>query len=282
MKERESGEPYPYAKPKTFEFLKAAIADGAHIELPYGLSEDEWVRRKNITGIYLSCDITKDELGKIYGLSRQRVDQIVAKTIVQLWENSGAYTRGTFPREMESGNPNSKHRLGIGRKKTFILMSSIKEGLDDKAIIERTGLNPDLVRQVIRRAGRNDLITTASAISKRAISALRVLPFEKYEERQEAIDQLGRGYLYRNKELFASLSEMAVLFGRKVQGARLAVVDAFVLELKGMCVPVGIMHERLEKANKERRYLFVWRGDYQRIKDKLSSKDSGETPGPSA
>ncbi len=93
--------PYPYAQPKTFAFIKEAVAEGAHLIVPkrlmrYSDAEDVWIKERNIAGIYFSSGATIYDIGEMYRLSGERVSQIVERFTKYLWLNSSLDIRAKY------------------------------------------------------------------------------------------------------------------------------------------------------------------------------------------
>lgn len=143
MERRETtSEPYPYAQPKTHEFLLEAIREGAHKKTPadirieakgiynsgkiaqikgiylpedfskQDLAEALWIRMRNIAGARFTSPVSLEELGAQYGFvngsfpSRDRPRQIVEKFIHNLWKNSSPELQEKFPvADLSPGRP---------------------------------------------------------------------------------------------------------------------------------------------------------------------------------
>jgi len=130
--EREVGAdaPYPYAKPKTFQFLKAAIAEGAHLETPKYIGDKGWAKTRNIAGIYFSTELTFEEIGEMYGYTgkykRAGPRYQVNKFLDLIWENSTPLLRALVPRwELSSRKPSTS---GAGKEiwKELELLDPVK------------------------------------------------------------------------------------------------------------------------------------------------------------
>lgn len=83
--------------PQIRQFLMQVLAEGAHLQKPTNISIDEWVRQRNITGLYFSTIASLENLGSIYNLSRERVRQIIAKTLTDLHLSLPDPLRQQFP-----------------------------------------------------------------------------------------------------------------------------------------------------------------------------------------
>ena len=73
---------------KTQVFLRTALAEGAHLKIPFWIarggyigyiSEEVWVRQKNIIGVYFGSPASLEDIGRIYGVTRERISQLIEK-----------------------------------------------------------------------------------------------------------------------------------------------------------------------------------------------------------
>lgn len=268
-----SSEPYPYADKNTFEFLQAVVRDGTQNTIPMYVSEEGWIRNKNITGIYFSCNITQGELADMYGLTRQRIYQIISKTLLHFWENSIGSDQMQFPIDsLSTENPAIKHRInGISRADQIRLESLISSGVDDEEVANKFGVSLDCVRQTMRRMGKREQITSNVEANKRTLERLETLPVENYEERQKVMDQVTRHCYNLNRESFATISDVAAILGQKKPVGRSANADKFVIGLKDMGIPVGaVVGSKLKGSGaiKERRQFIIHKKDFLSLKKK--------------
>lgn len=95
-------EAYPYAHLIVFQFLKTAIAEGAHLKIPdrlekYENGEARWVRERNIAGTYFSSWATFDEIGKQYNTTREAIRLSLNRFLGDLWRNCSEETKVVFP-----------------------------------------------------------------------------------------------------------------------------------------------------------------------------------------
>lgn len=96
---------------RTIAFLKTAIAEDAHLRKPKRITEESWVRTRNIIGVYFGSPITEERLGKGYGylfpkhgleegendITRESIRQLVKRGICYLWQNCSKETQASFP-----------------------------------------------------------------------------------------------------------------------------------------------------------------------------------------
>lgn len=79
-------------------FLKEAILEGAHLKTPPGLSEDQWIRQRNIGGAYHgSPSATLKDVGERYGITEERVRQISYAFLTNLWNNVSKEKKDRHP-----------------------------------------------------------------------------------------------------------------------------------------------------------------------------------------
>lgn len=149
-----------YAHPKTHEFLKAAMADGAHQKNPPGVPEAAWVRQRNMVGSYYAFPATLEKLGDVHGgITRERVRNIIIQGVRHLWQNSSGKTRRRFPfSEIKIGKPPRPKPLSQYSKDSKVIQAArLKgEGKGVEEIKAQLGLSAsDLshIRQTLAREG---------------------------------------------------------------------------------------------------------------------------------
>ena len=76
LREALSGVNFTFIDPYSREFLKLAFAEGVHLITPPGMNPERWIRDRNIFGNYILSHATLDEVGQMYGISKERVRQI--------------------------------------------------------------------------------------------------------------------------------------------------------------------------------------------------------------
>lgn len=130
--------------PKTYNFLTAAIAEGAHRISPDPRYAEAWVRQRIFIFSYYGTSATLEQLAGIYGLkSRERVSQILEAGITRLWRNCSPELQQLFPlKKIPKGKPMSSSlgshlRLSAVRGgKTVMILKGLQEGKSVKEIAD--------------------------------------------------------------------------------------------------------------------------------------------------
>ncbi len=101
-----------HAWPVTHAFLRAAVEEGAHLIVPKVLGkfpdgEARWIRKRNIAGIYFGSKASKEDIGRMFGYSRNSTSnepnlrsgpQEHIKTFIKLlWGNCSEELQRAFP-----------------------------------------------------------------------------------------------------------------------------------------------------------------------------------------
>ncbi|KKS83880.1 MAG: hypothetical protein UV59_C0030G0008 [Candidatus Gottesmanbacteria bacterium GW2011_GWA1_43_11] len=259
--------PYPYAQPRTFEFLKDAIAEGAHLKVPktlarYPDAEDAWVKQRNIAGTYFTCVATIYDIGETYGYaSGASPSLIIRKFIKHLWQNSSIDIRAKYPlREIQIQKPQTKRSMlkrstsrgGILQKVDVL----IAEGKTVGEIVKSVGRPRVTVNSAIRMLGREDLIGDAREKNRKLVEEVRHLP-DDFEKRQAIIDKAGRRFIQRYPWHFMSVTDTLRHFGmQRRKGKNL---DAIEKELKGRGIAV-----RLIEGQPGKRSFYIFREDMEK------------------
>lgn len=139
LREALSGVNFTFIDPSSREFLKQAFAEGTHLITPPRTSPERWIINRNMFGTYILSRATRDEVGQMYGISRERVRQINAEVLLRIWSNSSSELKQQFPEVYSTFNKNPKYRPS-----EWILLA---DGLGSK-IVEalEQGQNPDQIR----------------------------------------------------------------------------------------------------------------------------------------
>lgn len=81
------------------EFLKAYIAEKSNRHVPEGLIPNQWSMRRKVGFIYGLTDKTYEEIGKMYGLTRERIRQLNNSFLSYAHEVSSYEFKAKYPRE---------------------------------------------------------------------------------------------------------------------------------------------------------------------------------------
>lgn len=185
------------------DFVAKAIGEGAHLKVPFGVSEDAWVLQKNIVGVLLGSPATTADLGRQYGRSREDIRQLFNKGMRELWENSAKKLQKQFPLESLLGakKPAPLHlrmeRSRVNGGKSWNIFQDVQNRTITREDIEKKRLS-NHVRKVLRGWG-------VDVGSKRFLSMEDLkAEFEgakSYAERQAILDDLPFYFLRKyNKE----------------------------------------------------------------------------------
>lgn len=142
--------PLIFANSKIREFLKAVIANGAHLKKPERLTEETWIERRSITAIYFSSVARYEKLGLIYNLSRERIRQIIGETLTDFHLALPDPVKDQFPlHEILSSQGKTKDRQykALLEGKYNRLVELLEEGLDITQLADRLKLNEQLVKR---------------------------------------------------------------------------------------------------------------------------------------
>lgn len=134
---------------RAMEFLRKAIEENAHLKQPRGISEQTWIRQRNLIGLYWGTSTTEKTLGGLYHISESRVTQIVKKGLLHLWRNCSEETQKQFPQaEIKAFRKPHGIPLAITRR--------VEAGTTDEELIGEFGAgNIPLIREVLNKLGVN-------------------------------------------------------------------------------------------------------------------------------
>lgn len=133
-------------------FLKEAIQEGAYLKKPPRFSEDQWVRLRNIGGVYNGSPAVFEDLAHMYGLSHERIRQLNITFLANLWSNSSDELKDRYPlnevltaRKLLSQT--SKERLSLNRGGTSLrIKAQVDSGVTDREkISENTGISKSTI-----------------------------------------------------------------------------------------------------------------------------------------
>jgi hypothetical protein len=290
MPERNSS-PYPYAQPKTYEFLKAAIAEGAHLKVPArrhfrpeaDLAND-WLKIRNIAGIYFTSPAVLEDIGKMYGYKAEREGPrlVVNKFIRILRDNSSDTLKEQYPiSELQTRKPwtkRSKFKGSLsGGGRLELIDKLFDEGKSSLEIAGLLDLSAKKVNASAKILGRVEVGVSAQAKNKKLLKSLSNLP-KGLVEKQDLIDQVKRSLYMRHSEHFISmrsfLSELGVRYVRNYS-------DQLISQVREAGLAVGVVEWSLK--SRKAREIILFKEDvkkhFEEIKEKFNL-DPSETQDP--
>lgn len=97
---------FPTAGIDTMLFLKVALWQEAHLIKPERISDQDWARWRNITGLYYGTGLSQEKIGHSYGVTKERVRQLIKLELKALWDNCTTEVQYSFPfAQLEVGKP---------------------------------------------------------------------------------------------------------------------------------------------------------------------------------
>lgn len=179
---------------KTLEFLKIALAEGAHLNKPPKISQDQWTRDKNITGIYWKTEETQEEIARRYNLSsKQAINQIIHNTIRRIWNNSSTHTQTLFPfEELVFRKPlplkSRERRSLLSGGRSVLLRDSLASGKTIEEIRE-SGIELSKYRERLKRWGF-DIPYISTGAAQNIELEIKLINAKTDREKQELLDQV--------------------------------------------------------------------------------------------
>lgn len=263
----------------TIVFLRTAIAEGAHLKRPDKTPEEAWVRQKNIVGIYFGSPAALEDLGRMYGVTRERIRQLVKKSMEHLWLSCLPETQALFPfGELELRKPltqKSRERISEAHGgKSVLINRELQAGKSIREIQKEKGIS----RQQIK-GSRHVLREWSTAVpffrtphSQNLELEKNLKNAEKDQEKQEVLSQVKRRFYQdhvkgENSLLIASTNialEAGLSLGFQRQNRRI-----FIESLKNVGFPMGeITEKRMSRTGKEMiaTYHFILARDKERAK----------------
>lgn len=268
---------YPYARPETYEFLQAAIAEGAHLEFPANPNKaSNWVRERNIAGVYFGSPATLQEIGDIYVVSRERIRQVINVFLKQLHSRCSEEVQERFPLE-KIVHPVSKPISEEVRDR----QSRVQGGkrLEIRSLVASGVVNPDEIASKLgMRQGR--VRTALKSLRKRGLapdSNLNRWPYildgiEKAVTDEEIAGLLGRinsSTIARHPECFITIGDVANIAGFRFRRDKL---KEFIGELNEAGIPFASI-EFWFKDGKSGRSYYILRKQVERVRAVLESSE---------
>lgn len=267
----------------TIAFLKAAIDEGVHWNVPQyrdnrnkWISEDQWIRQRNISGIYFGSPATLENIGRMYGITKEMVRLIKKSGVYNLWKNCSLETQILFPlQEIALGKPlsqKSKERKSHSRGGRSVLINrQLQAGKSIKEIQEENGLssrNINASRLVLRKWGTEvPYINTPPSKNLELENKLRSAETDK--EKQELLNQVKRRFYHThvrgNDALLVSVLKV-------IQEARFRVRNfyrVFTLSQQAIVngrIPMGELEQKVKVGDGEivSKYHFILAKDKER------------------
>ncbi len=257
---------------RTQNFFREAIAEGAHKIKPMDMPDDQWIRQRNITGIYAAFpSASLQKIGKVYGLSRERVRQIRTDGTKLIWENSSNDLKQKYPYELLGLSKHSslwswESRSAASRGIGIRIKEVAQEGKSVQQMVEDSGLSS---RQIIcHRTRLKDLgiiipYTNMAPQESKEIVAKLSDPTLPDDDIQRALNNINRNLYNRfmkgDTPLFAPLAKVGKLAGlsKGFQSKQLEVWREIVASAG---IPLGVLEYVLKSgpdAGSIVRYNFI-------------------------
>lgn len=265
---------------KTTQFIETAVGEGAHLQMPFyitrrgthvKISEEQWVRQKNIVGIYFGTPATLDEIGRQYGISSERVRQIVEKGIMYLWRNCSPETQTLFPLQdivLHKRKPvtqRSRERMSQARGGIpLLLRDQVKSG-KSYGEIRKSGLSIEQIasaRRVLQKWGINGLpyenTTRYTTHSQNIELEKKLRKVEDDEEKQELLNQVKLGFHQKHSKgenpLFTHLGGIVSETGFRL-GWNLQNYHFFIESLENVRFPMVNLSREYKSKHGEKKIL---------------------------
>lgn len=280
-----------YAHPRTHEFLRAAIEDGAVIRTLEKVEKSQLaktVRNMNVMGIYFGSPATHADIAAIYCSefgSRQGAGQIVNKNVAILWSNCSPEIQERFPLdEIKMGKPlgrRSRERLSrAGGGLACRVAELLEKGLEFEEVKKELGLpgcERDRLRRVLKEWGlKIPYVKTLPAENRKFAETLQAASSDP--EIQEVLDQVNFGFynhcLRNENPPLISVSKAARTAGLRFRPQQ---VISFVGSLVKANIPVGHIQKTIESGHSEGRtqnYYLIAIQHLERAQEVLSKLKS--------
>jgi len=273
---------------KTQAFLREALAEGAHLKIPFWIrhdgytghvSEKQWVRQKNIVGIYFGSPASREDIGRSYGVTRERISRVIKQGVLHLWQNSTPEIQATFPfEELALNKPlsqRSREKASLAGGGTSILLKEeIKTGRSVKQIQEGGVLSGAQIfhsRRVLRTWGIEVPYTNTSKFQNIELEK-RLRAAEKDEEKQNLLGKVKRNFYHSH---LAGEDPVLMPIGTLIREAGLTQgfqnrnLPIFLGALRNIKFPMGeIVKKYTAKTGDEKpqTYRFILAKDKERAK----------------
>lgn len=262
---------------ETRNFLKAAIAEGAHLIVSPRISEDRWIRSRNIIGSYYGSIASLEDLGNNYKVTRhgiitpvskQAIEQTLTKGMRLLWDNCSDETKQRLPFDQI---PLYKPKLTLNRSlneslnKGGVTVNAVRmfqEGQTPEQISQALGLAPSELKIVFDRVSRwgvqiSDILTQR----EKRDALVKTFQDPKVDDKalQSAYSQVKRGALLTSllvgeNPILLSLFKLLREAGYRVDTRGLAAI-AYTLETQ---IPIGQTEPYEVKSGKHAGQILIY------------------------
>lgn len=250
-----------YAHPKTQQFLLEAIAEGAHLKTPERSNDQAWARKLNVLRIYYGTSATQYQIGEMLGLpgkdKRQRVQQLLSKGILQLWNNCSGEVKARHPRaeiKLRASKRSAEDRSRIRGGKLAEVKALFMQGESLEEIAKQTGKTIAYVKHQLRKSS---LVPESNyERTKRLLDAIRVAASN--EEIKQIFEQIkDKTFAQSHRELFVPIKNLAGQIGFRFDPREL---KDFVKVLKDADIPYLSLNIEIRSGKKTGeilKYYFV-------------------------
>ncbi len=262
-------------------FLKEAFKEGAHRIKPEHLTEDQWIRRKQIGILYGLTPADLEDLKSAYGLnSRERVRQIYRDCLTDFWNNGSKEVQERHsledvlaarkPWSQKSRDKKSLSQGGVSFK--------IKEQVENGATsIKQINANTGIPEKKISRYLSTKLKDLRENVSRKRVSYREVLAHLDKETDDKKIQKLLDGLPYyvmrdrRGKKRSSQFSSLSNLI--REAGFRSRDNDPFATSLESAGVPIT-RKEKVVTGTKPQTYYILLSRHRDRAIQKLREDQS--------
>lgn len=243
---------------RAMEFFRKSIEEKAHLKQPGGISEQTWIRERNLVGAYWGTPKPLKAVAEVYHMGESRVTQIVRKGMLHLWSNCSEETQKQFP-EKEIKAFRKPHGMPL------VITRRVEAGVTYEKLVGEFGARSvPRIRKILDDIGVNAPLDgdSKSRMSKQELKDR--LEKEKDDLKiQEILNQLNPRFARRYLRgivmpLGYMLSELA--------GTHTRQLSSIAYKLRALGIPVGTFEEQVSSGKqKTRRYHFVRVKDRSRI-----------------
>lgn len=276
---------FTIAHQRKLEFLRERIKEGVNKILPDkpgNASIDAWSRQRKVGFRYAFQDNTLEEIGRSYGITRQRAGQLNEKFLPNIWHTASPKLRKKYPLEtLPLSKPltqRSREKLSesFGGSSFKIKKLLVERGMTDPVQIQaELGISPETMRfsrKVLKEWGI-ELPRTYTNYMKLKEMIVKETDDEKL---QKILDSLSdgqiRGYLERCRKsgnaIFIAVSRIVKEAGHSSNGRH---TKRIVERLENAEIPVRTVTHEDKRRKTLHRYWVVFAKHRKRIVDVLNN-----------